>query len=80
MQTTTPNSFFLTYTKTTFEIKNFLTIPKYFFVADIIEMRKPLNFTARRAGWVGCNIIVNNIPEFGKIYYIQNGVTKSKHE
>jgi len=71
-----PNFFFLTYTKTTFEIKDFLTIPKYFFVADIIEMRKPLNFTARRAGWVGCNIIVNNIPEFGKITTFKMGLQK----
>lgn len=75
-----PNFFFLTYNKTTFEIIDFLTIPKYFFVAAIIEKRKPLNFTARRAGWVGCNIMVNNIPDFGKIYFIQNGAVKSKHE
>ena len=35
-----PNFFFLSYDKSTFEIKNFLTIPKYFFVPDIIERRK----------------------------------------
>lgn len=75
-----PNFFILTYIKSTFEIKDFITIPKYFFIEDIIEKRKPLNITARRAGWVGCNIIVNNIPEFGKIYYIQNGIAKSKQE
>jgi type II restriction enzyme len=75
-----PNFFFLTYDKTTFEIRNFLTIPKYFFIADIIEKRKPLNIAARRAGWVGCNIVMNNIPEFGKIFYIQSGVVKSKND
>ena len=75
-----PNFFFLTYDKTTFEVKDFLTIPKYFFVPDIIEDRKPLNITARRAGWIGCNIVVNNIPDFGKIFYIQNGVSRSKGE
>jgi type II restriction enzyme len=37
-----PNFFFLTYDKPTLEIKNFLTIPKYFFVPDIIEKRKAL--------------------------------------
>jgi type II restriction enzyme len=75
-----PNIFILTYDKVTFEINDFLTIPKYFFVANIVEKRKPLSTTARRAGWTGCNIIVNNIPNFGKIFYIQNGVVKSKKE
>ncbi len=75
-----PNFFFLTYNQSTFEIRNFLTIPKYFFVPDIIERRKALSLSARRAGWTGCNIVMSNIPEFGKIFYVQNGVAKSKSE
>ena len=75
-----PNFFFLTYDKATLAIKNFLTIPKYFFVPDIIERRKALSSTARRAGWVGCNIVMTNVPEFGKIFYVQNGIVKSKDE
>jgi type II restriction enzyme len=75
-----PNFFFLTYNKSSLEINNFLTIPKYFFVPDIIEKRTPLNITARRAGWIGCNIVVENIPEFGKIFFIQNGVVNSKDD
>jgi type II restriction enzyme len=75
-----PNFFFLTYYKSTFEIRNFLTIPKYFFVPDIIQIRRALGPTARRAGWVGCNIVMSNIPEFGKIFYIQNGIAKSRDE
>jgi type II restriction enzyme len=75
-----PNFFFLTYDRSTFEIRNFLTIPKYFFIPNIIEKRKALSPTARRAGWVGCNIDVSNIPELGKIFYVQNGVVKSKNE
>jgi type II restriction enzyme len=75
-----PNFFFLAYNKSTFEIKNFLTIPKYFFVPDIIQRRKALSPAARRAGWIGCNIVISNIPEFGKIFYIQDGIAKSKNE
>jgi len=75
-----PNFFFLTYDKSTLEIRNFLTIPKYFFVPAIIEKRKALASTARRAGWVGCNIDVSNVPELGKIFFVQNGVVKSKDE
>lgn len=75
-----PNFFFLTYIKSTLEIRNFLTIPKYFFVPDIIERRNALKPSARRAGWVGCNILMSGVPEFGKIFYVQNGIAKSKNE
>ncbi|WKZ37600.1 MAG: DpnI domain-containing protein [Anaerolineales bacterium] len=75
-----PNFFFLTYDKSTLDVRNFLTIPKYFFVPSIIEKRKALAHTARRAGWVGCNIDVSNIPELGKIFFVQNGIVKSKDE
>lgn len=75
-----PNFFFLTYDKFTFNIRNFLAIPKYFFVPDIIEKRKPLSPSAERANWVGCNILMSNLPEFGKIFYVLNGIAKSKDE
>jgi type II restriction enzyme len=75
-----PNFFFLTYDALTLGIRNFLVIPKYFFVPSIIEKRKALNPSARRAGWIGCNILMSNVPEFGKIFYIQNGIAKSKIE
>ncbi len=75
-----PNFFFLTYDKSTLGVRNFLTIPKYFFVPSIIERRKALASTARRAGWVGCNIDVSNIPEMGKIFFVRNGIVQRKEE
>jgi len=75
-----PNFFFLTYHKSTLGVRNFLTIPKYFFVPSIIEKRKALASTARRAGWVGCNIDVSNVPDLGKIFFVQNGVVRGKDE
>lgn len=71
---------FFTYNKQSYEINDFLIIPKYFFVEDIIEKRKPLGQHARRAGWVGCNILINNVPNIGKIYYVKNGLFLSKNE
>lgn len=67
-----PNFFFLNYDKYDRSVKNFIIIPKHFFVSDIIEKRTALPVTARRAGWIGCNILLSNIPESGKIYYIKN--------
>ncbi len=67
-----PNFFFLNYDVKKFQVNNFIVIPKHFFTAEIIEKRKPLAPTARRAGWVGCNILMSQIPESGKIYFIKN--------
>ena len=50
-------------------------VPKFFFTPDIIEKRKPLSNTARRAGWVGCNILYQKIPTQGKIAVIHSGET-----
>ena len=37
---------------------DFFFMSKHFFVDSIIEKRNPLADTARRAGWVGCNILL----------------------
>ena len=56
-----------------FFVKDLIFIPKFFFTSDIIEKRKPLSENARRAGWTGCNILYEKIPEQGKIDIIRNG-------
>lgn len=68
-----PHFFFLNYSSKTLEVNNFLVIPKHYFINDIIEKRKPLSAVARRAGWIGCNILLQNIPNSGKIFFIKNG-------
>lgn len=73
-----PNFFLLNYDLQNLEVLNFLVIPKHFFVPEIIEKRKPLAPTARRAGWVGCNIILQNIPETGKIFFVKNRQVEPK--
>ena len=61
-------SFFLAYQNNM--VIDFFTIPKFFFTPSIIEKRKPLSENARRAGWVGCNILYNQLPYSAKIFYI----------
>lgn len=75
-----PNFFFLNYNPENYSIKNFVVIPKHFFVPEIIEKRKPLAPTARRAGWIGCNILLQSIPQAGKIFYVRNGLIKPKEQ
>ena len=61
-------------------VTDVILVPKFFFVPQIIEKRKPLAPTARRAGWTGCNILYSKIPQQGKISIIENGIIKSASE
>lgn len=72
-----PNFFFLTYSEK-LVVENFLIIPKQFFTPEIIIKRKPLSVTAKRAGWVGCNINISQIAEVGKIFLIKNSLLIDK--
>ena len=69
-----PNLFLLAYNPQNYEVLNFCVIPKYFFVPQTLEKRKPLSKTARRAGWVGCNIVLDSIPQTARIFYIKDKV------
>lgn len=71
-----PHLFVMTYSNWT--VNNLLMIPSFFFVPDIIEKRPPLKEMARRAGWVGCNIEIGNVPDSGKIFIIKNGLQTDK--
>ena len=68
-----PDFFFMTYSHVQQRVNDFILIPKHFFVPDIIEKRNPLSPNARRAGWVGCNILIDKVPEQGKIFIISDG-------
>ncbi len=78
--TNNPNFFLLNYDLQNFEVKNFLVIPKHFFVPEIVEKRKPLSPTARRAGWIGCNILLYDIPQTGKIFFIKDRKIEPKEQ
>lgn len=73
-----PNFLFLNYNKSIGSVVQFLTIPKQFILPGMIEKRNPLASTARRAGWVGCNIHMENIPLAGKIYFVKDGTIQLK--
>lgn len=73
-----PDFFFLNYSKTNWNVKDFIIVPKFFFTPEIIEKRKPLAPTAKRAGWVGCNILIDQVPEQGRIPVILNGKLLNK--
>ena len=75
-----PNLFLLQYDPESWAVKNLAVIPKYYFTRNVIRERAPLSPTARRAGWIGCNIVIGDIPDAGKIKIISNGVVEPSEQ
>jgi type II restriction enzyme len=73
-----PNLLLMNYDIKSLSVVNLLIVPKHFFVREIIEERKPLASTARRAGWIGSNIILSRVPESGKIHIVKDRIVRSK--
>jgi type II restriction enzyme len=73
-----PSLFGLRYDREHGRVRDLFVIPSQFFVPSIIECRKPLALTARRAGWIGCNILINKVPLSGRVSIVSNGVVLAK--
>ncbi len=73
-----PNFFLMNYDLKSLAVVNLFIVPKHFFVREIVEERRPLALTARRAGWIGSNILLSRVPESGKIHIVQNGLIREK--
>jgi type II restriction enzyme len=57
-----PNLLLMNYDVKSLSVVNLLIVPKHFFAREIIEERKPLAATARRAGWIGSNTSCRAFP------------------
>jgi type II restriction enzyme len=68
-----PDYVFLRYTRETWDVSELFWIPGHWLTEKAIERRKPLKKTARRSGWVGSNILLNEIPKEGKLWLIHPG-------
>jgi type II restriction enzyme len=75
----TPNLLVLQYSSA-WLVQNLMLIPRMFFSESVIEKRKPLGPKARRAGWIGCNILLSEIPLDGKITVISAGLPVNKRK
>jgi type II restriction enzyme len=63
----TPNLLLLHYQSSALAVLSLVFIPDFAFTLSALECRPPLAATARRAGWVGCNILLNVIPTDARI-------------
>ena len=76
----TPNLFVLHYDLDTWAVRTVLLVPHFAFALSAVERRKPLASTARRAGWVGCNILLEKIPVHARIPVVSEGSPNTPRE
>jgi len=74
----TPNLFVLRYEREAWSVRDLIVIPRFAFPLSAIECRKPLAPTAQRKGWVGCNILLDKIPEDARIPVVRAGIAESR--
>ncbi len=72
----TPNLYVLHYDLTGWLVRTVILVPHFAFALSAIERRPPLAAMARRAGWIGCNIVLDQIPVNARIPVIQEGTVR----
>jgi type II restriction enzyme len=75
---TNPNLLLLGYDRRAMHVRNLVVVPKHFFISSLIEARRPLASTARRAGWIGCKIRLVDVPAAGRLFLIKDGVVENQ--
>ena len=80
MKSTIPNFLLMQYQIENSEIvvQRVIFIPKTFITDEVIEKRKPLSITAKRAGWTGYNLLIYKIPTYGITEMVSNNQLKNK--
>lgn len=69
-----PHFVLLHYSRELWSVVDLVFIPRFAIPKSAIEKRKPLSSTARRAGWVGCNIVLTHIPTDARLSIVRDGV------
>jgi len=73
----TPNLYVMHYDLAAWTVETVILVPRFAFTFSALERRPPLAATARRAGWVGCNIVLDKIPLSARISVIRQGKAES---
>lgn len=73
VQDRAPNIYALQYDPVAWDIRNLIFIPSFALTLSSLEKRRPLGPKARRKGWVGCNILLTNIPVDARIVLVSQG-------
>jgi len=74
---TAPSYLFLHYRPREWMVNDLFFVPRHFLSSSFVEKRPPLKPTARRAGWVGCNILLSSLPAVARVDAVKDGVDLS---
>lgn len=72
---TVPTFLFLRYDRALWTVRELFFVPRHFISPSVVEERPRLRPTARRAGWVGCNILLSALPPDARVYVVRSGVS-----
>ncbi len=70
---TAPHYAFLEYSATDWHVKGLFLVPGHFFTPALIQKRSPLTDKAERAGWVGSNILLGELPDEARVSVVVSG-------
>jgi type II restriction enzyme len=76
----TPNLYLLQYSLNEMLVRNLKLIPHFAFTVSILEERPPLSPDAQRAGWVGCNFLLDRVPPDAQIEVVRAGEIQPAEE
>ena len=66
-----PGFLFVRYDSTACRVSQMFVVPGHFVTPMVIEKRPPLREHAQRAHWIGCNILLENIPAAARIAVVE---------
>ncbi len=75
-----PHLALLHYCAATLSVRELTIVAAPFLTKDVILPRPPLGPHARRAGWIGCNIRIADVPAAGRIVIVQDGMPLPRSE
>ena len=75
-----PNLLVMRYDGRRGAVTDLIVVPKPFFTPEVIERRKPTHPKGRANPWVGCDILLGEAPDAGKVRLIRESVFTPKAE
>lgn len=68
-----PDYAFLGFDPGRWQVTDLFVVPGHFMTPRVVEERAPLSDDALRSGWVGSNILLDRVPEAGRIDLVEDG-------
>lgn len=75
-----PDYAFMGFNPDVWRVIDLFLVPGHFMTPTVVEKRKPLSSDARRSGWIGSNILLDRIPDAGRIELVEGGEAVPRDE